>query len=138
MTPKKTFGLLFVLLSLPIYLSGSTDRFVGEWKATNNGITKVQIRLSRNQLKLRAFGACHPQDCDWGEVDVQAYVPEVCLRLNDTAEVISAQFVMGFAKKLLIAYPMGTDQLRVETFTVFTDTSGRSPYHSVTIMTRTD
>jgi len=138
MTTTRMIYTLTFLLGLSICVFGATDRFVGEWKATGHGITRIQVQLSNGQLRLHAFGACHPQDCDWGEVDAQAYAPNVSASVRDTTEVISAQFVTGFSRTLLLAYPVGADQLRVEAFTVFTDTSGRSPYHQATVLKRSE
>jgi hypothetical protein len=137
MNATKMIASLIFLLSLPSRLPGSMDSFLGEWKAAGNGLTKVQIRISGSQLRLPAFGRCHPEDCDWGEVDAQPYAPEACPSVTDTAEVISAEFITSFARRLLLAYPTGTDRPRIEVFTVFTDRSGRSPYHAVTLLTRT-
>ena len=136
MTTKKAIFALILILGLPICLFGGIDQFVGEWKGTGSGLTRIQIRLAGDQVRLRAFGACHPQDCDWGEVNAQPYAANVGAGVLDTAEAVSAQFVSGFSRTFLVAYPVGTYQLRVESFTIFTDTSGRSPYHSTTLLTR--
>jgi len=49
---------------------------------------------------------------------------------------MSAQFMTSFSRTLVILHPADTDQLRVELFTVFTDTSGRPPIHSVALLQR--
>lgn len=128
--------ILFAPLLLNGRLLGGMDRFVGEWRAAGHGVTKVQIRSSGNRLRLHAFAACRPQDCDWGEVDAPAYAPKVSESVRDAADAVSAQFVTKFSRTLLLAYPVDAEQLRVETFTVFTDRSGRSPYHQVTLLKR--
>ena len=126
-----------ILLSAPIFLFGSLDRFVGTWNATGRGLTKMQISVSGKQVRLHAFGSCHPQDCDWGEVDGQAYAPGVEENVLDTAKAVTAQYETGFSRTIIAIYPRDTvDELRVDTFTVFTDSSGRSPYHATTLMRR--
>src|SRR6202035_2906833 len=32
----------------------------------NNGINKLEIAASGDQLPLHAWGRCNPTDCDWG------------------------------------------------------------------------
>ncbi len=126
-----------ILLGAPAFLSGSLDRFVGTWNATGRQLTTIQISVFSKQVRLHAFGSCHPKDCDWGEVDAQAYAPGVEANLLDTAKAVTAQYESGFEKTILTIFPGDmTDELRVETFTVFTDGSGRSPYHVTTLMKR--
>lgn len=48
---------------------------------------------------------------------------------------MTAHYDTGFAKTIVVVYPGdNSDELQVETFTVFTDGSRRSPYHARTIM----
>ena len=134
---RKMLLTVTLLAGLPICLFGGISQLVGEWTSTA-GITKVQIRVFNGQLKLHVFGACSPEDCDWGEVDAQAYAPSVASNLEATANAVSAQYTTTFSRTLLIAYPLAQDQLRVEVFTVFTDRSGRSPYHMTTVLNRSN
>lgn len=106
MATNRVINTLTLLLGLPICFFGATDRFVGEWKVTSGGgLTKIQIQLSNSQLRLHAFGACHPNNCDWGEVDAQAYAPDVSASVRETAEVISAQFVTSFRGRFCLYTP---------------------------------
>jgi hypothetical protein len=42
--------------------------------------------------------------------------------------------VTTFSRTMLIARPAGRTRLVIETFTVFTDSSGRTPYHGAYTM----
>ena len=116
---------------------GGINGLEGQWTApTSSGITSVEIQNVDGILRLHAFGRCHPTDCDWGQVALQTYAPGVDQQYKDTVEALSAEFVSGFARTLLLLYPADGDRLRIETFTVFTDSSGRLPYHKVQILLR--
>jgi hypothetical protein len=55
----------------------------------------------------------------------------------DSAKAVTAQYETGFSRTIIAIYPGNTvDELRVDIFTVFTDSSGRSPYHATTLMRR--
>ena len=44
--------------------------FNGLWVNEDNqtrAITKCKISYKKNSFVVRMWGACHPQDCDWGE-----------------------------------------------------------------------
>lgn len=135
---RKMIFVLPVLLCLPISMFGSIDRFIGQWRTTGRGLTRIQIYFSGNQLQIHTFGSCVPQDCDWGVVSAQAYAPNVSTNIRETTEAISAFYETTFVKTLLIVYPADVNQLRVEAFSVFTDRSGRSPYHMTTILKRAE
>src|SRR5215472_6275238 len=96
MTRKQSINAIALVLGLPMYFYADTaDRFIGEWSARNGGVTTIQMQRSNDQLRLHAYGSCHPTDCDWGEVDAQPYAPRVDLR--DSVVVVSAQFVTTFS-----------------------------------------
>ena len=60
-----------------------------------------------------------------------------CASINQMlAEAASAQFATPYARALLLVYSINADQVRVESFTAFTDTSGRSPYRQTVVLTR--
>ncbi len=136
-TTNRMANAILLLLVLPTcFYADAVDRLVGEWRAASLGITRIQIRRSDSQLRIHAFGSCHPQDCDWGEVDAQpyaAFAPKASLR--DSLAAISALFDAGFSKTLVVIYPGGPDQVRLETFTSYKDPS-RTPFHDTEIMKR--
>ncbi len=42
---------------------------IGEWKNDNlqtRGITRLEIQQEGEAVRVHAWGACSPQDCDWG------------------------------------------------------------------------
>jgi hypothetical protein len=119
--------------------TGEVFLFNGVWSNTNHetgGITRAEIRIVGKQLRLHVFGKCSPNDCDWGEVDARAYGPNVSADLRTSTRGVMAQFETNFARRVLVARPEGANHLVIETFTAFTDSSGRTAYQSVDTMER--
>lgn len=129
---------LSLAISIFILSAGSTafaqlNQFPGRWKNVNpttDGITALDIRLTSASLRVRAWGQCHPNDCDWGEVSAFAYSPGINESLNHAAKAISAVFSTSFSETLLIIEPAPANHLRAEVFTRFTDNSGRMNFKS--------
>jgi hypothetical protein len=116
---------------------GDTSRFEGHWIDTQSrGIAALEIRSDGATLRFHVYGRCHPQDCDWGEVPAQTYAPGAGQEFKDTVEALSAEYLTSFSRVLLVVYPVEGDRLRVETFTVFRDSTGRLPYHVVQTIER--
>jgi TonB family protein len=49
----------------------AADSIDGSWinmDSGTGGVTRVLVRSEGQQLFTHAWGACHPHDCDWGEV----------------------------------------------------------------------
>jgi len=45
------------------------NMFIGNWKNDNpqtRGITRLEVRQEGEAVLVHAWGACSPQDCDWG------------------------------------------------------------------------
>jgi len=113
------------------------SRFEGQWAdPQSNTIASVGIRNLGGTLRAHVFGACHPRDCDWGEAVVRAYAATPDPKRQGDAEVLSVEYLQGFARTLIFLYAADGDRLRVETFTVFTDSSGRLPIHKTQLMER--
>ena len=128
---------LAALLVTPHLLFGGLNDFVGTWEGAGRSVSKLQIKVSDGQVRLHAFGACQPQDCDWGEVDAQAYATSVSANVAEMASAMTAQYETDFTRTTLVIFPgKGGAELRLDIFTVFTDKSGRSPYHAMTLMKR--
>ncbi|NTW52550.1 MAG: hypothetical protein HGB22_08180 [Chlorobiaceae bacterium] len=109
------------------------NQFTGSWKNTDpntSGITTLVISGNGNALQLHAWGKCHPQDCDWGEVPAYAYAPGVSAPIEPAARAVSALFTTGFSQTLVIVQPEGNNAIRATTYTRFTDGSRRSNYTS--------
>jgi hypothetical protein len=131
---KRTFlsAALAIMFLLSYSISFATlSQFTGNWKNTDpntRGITTLVIDGNANNLKMRAWGKCHPQDCDWGEVNAYAYAPNVSAPIDPTAQAVSAVFTTGFSQTLVIVKPAGPNMIRAEMYTRFTDNSNRSNY----------
>lgn len=116
-------------------LQSDTSRLEGQWiDPQSQNIASVGIRKVGGTLRLHAFGRCHPQDCDWGEVALKPYVPFAGQK--DTVEAVSAEFRQGSKSTLLVVYPGDRDRLSIEIFTAFTGSSGSLPYHSEQMLRR--
>jgi hypothetical protein len=111
--------------------------FEGQWTDPGSGgITSIEIRKVAGGFRLHVLGQCTPQDCDWGEVGVQTYAPAVDAKYRETVEALSAEYQQSFARTLLIMRPAEGNRLRVDVFTVFTDSSGRLPYYRSQTLTQ--
>lgn len=103
----------------------SPAALVGTWvnvnKATRD-LIKVVISASGTALSVEAYGACSPTPCDWGKVSGLAYAANVS---SSAAVAFSAHYTFSFAQVILTGHLQGSE-LIVESFTQFTDGSGRS------------
>jgi hypothetical protein len=125
-------ALVAIMLLLCQSLSfAAVSQFTGTWKNTDPntaGVTKLSITGNGNSLKMRAWGKCHPQDCDWGEVNAYAYAPGVSSNIDQNAQAVSALFSTSFSQTLVIVRPNSRSTIRADIYTRFTDNSGRSNY----------
>ena len=95
----------------------NTDRHTG-------GIVKVVLAARDGALTVRAFGACDPSPCDWGEVTADLFAEHAGSR---TAKTLSAHYDFGFMETSLQAFAkLGV--LVMAIFTRFKDDSGRANY----------
>jgi hypothetical protein len=96
-------------------------QLVGTWvnvDPNTRDITHLIIAGNTDgSYSIHVYGACHPTDCDWNVVPLS-------LSSNRTA---SAIYTFSFAVKSL-SISMDGSQLRADTFTHFTDGSGRPDY----------
>lgn len=128
----RTYGLLALLVLAvlsPAVFAGLND-FSGDWRNTDShtrGITRLQIQTS-GSIMVHAWGACSPSDCDWGAVPAYAYAPDVSSSISSSARAITAEYTTGFSHTTLVITPSGSNRLTVQSFTRFTDGSGRSNY----------
>jgi hypothetical protein len=102
---------------------------VGDWRNANpeGGLTRVVISVDDNAAwKIQAWRKCHPEDCDWGRIELQVF--------GDNVGDKEAKY--GFAhwdhkfKDTYIIVRIEDKKLHVETFDIFKDESGRSNYRS--------
>jgi hypothetical protein len=112
--------------------AGTAD-FVGTWQNTDtrtDNITRVEVsRAGRGGgLRVQVFGQCSPRDCDWGTVSASAYAPSAGGNLERDANVLIANFPTSFSRQTVILRLQRDGGVRYETFTDFTDRSGRTSY----------
>ncbi|MGH6869946.1 MAG: hypothetical protein ACREHE_00435 [Rhizomicrobium sp.] len=98
--------------------------FFGHWSNVHpdtNNVTKIIIQPGAGgDIKVRAFGQCHPTDCDWGVTDGH-------YENGFMDEKIKAEFNSGFSITKLVVHRAGGD-LDYDAHTHFIDGSGRAPY----------
>jgi hypothetical protein len=96
--------------------------------AATGGIQAVILSLGPGSglLQVHAYGSCSPVPCNWGTVTGITFGANIS---STSGSVFLAPYTFGFAKKLLDGRlnAAGT-RLTVQTWTEFTDHSGRSNY----------
>jgi hypothetical protein len=123
-------GVFLVLFAFTFQASASIGQFVGKWQNVNpntKGITALEIAVTGTNVTVHAWGQCTPTDCDWGVMPAYAYAPNVSAPIAASAVAISVVHKESFAERLIIIRPAGSE-LRVESYTHFTDSSNRSNY----------
>jgi hypothetical protein len=136
-TGKPLVFVVIAMLIAPLFLQAQLNSFVGNWQNVDHntrGVTRLVIHKS--PLKVHAWGKCHPQDCDWGEVDGYAYAPNVSASVETSAEAVTAVFTTGFSNTLMVLRADGANRLKAEVYTRFTDNSNRSNYTDTYIFQR--
>jgi len=128
---------------LLVILSGSTHAAIGEFEGkwqnvdpNNSGLTALDIGLIGDQVKVRAWGKCHPTDCDWKIVDAAAFAPNVRAALPSNARTLMAVFKTPFSESILVIDPTEWNKLRAQLLTRYTDKSGRSAYSAIYTFSR--
>jgi hypothetical protein len=102
---------------------------VGTWLNTDKaspGIVKLILSARDGALVVRAFGACKPSPCDWGEVDGLVYSDGVD---SNEGMAFTASYRFGFLETILAVY-LKSGILVLDSFNAFKDDSGRSDYFS--------
>jgi hypothetical protein len=115
-------------------IAGNSDTiaqypFIGTWITTNNssrGIVKIIVRAKGQGLIIRAFGACSPEPCDWGETTATLFSDGPA---SFKGLAFSARYDFGFMATHLQA-KVKKGVLVVAVFNRFSDSSGRSNYFS--------
>ena len=109
--PAQALFILWVLIG-GFRALGAADRFEGRWTdPERHDIAAIEIRNVSGFLRLRVFGRCVPRDCDWGEVGLQTYAPGVDRKFKETVAALSAEYVTGYSRTLVILYPVEPDRL---------------------------
>lgn len=127
---KKSFlsvAFLLVFFAAASPLCAQLAQFQGNWVNTNTG-PKSLVSVDIRGTEVHPFGACHPNPCDWGELRAVAYGPSVGAAVQRSAEALVAIRHTSYSVVILLIEPSRNHDLRVSTFTRFTDNSGRSPF----------
>ena len=83
---------------------------------------------ANHMLQVHAFGNCVPHLCNWGTVNGITFGSNI---YSKTGSVFLAPYKFSFAKKLLAGFVnVRGNRLTVDTWTEFTDFSGRSNYET--------
>src|SRR5215510_8230337 len=122
---KTLMGLAALILTLAIQSSAfaQVNQFEGDWvnvDPNTSGVTKLDINVfyifGIRIITVRAWGQCHPTDCDWGSVGAAAYAPSVSDDLDAKARALTATFNPGFAVKLMVIKPLRGGRLQADVF----------------------
>jgi len=117
------------------------EKYIGEWKSIDPAtrhLTKLIIS-NDNGFKVRAFGSCHPKDCDFGTTKIYEIA-----NLKGT-ENNSVPFDYGLAKWrigesdfIIIIRPdsESNSKLNIETIRTFDIINGVGDYHRHDVMIR--
>jgi hypothetical protein len=105
------------------------NALLGVWintSPTGGNIRKIVLTRTGGTLVVSAFGNCVPTLCVWGKVKGITFGTSIS---SVSGRVFLATYVFSFAKKLVdgTVNAKGT-LLTVQTYTEFTDHSGRSNY----------
>ena len=131
--------ILICLISLSLisfHANASINKYLGTWVNTNKntrGVTKIQIkrirrRGSKPQVMVRAWGQCHPRDCNWGQQKATLFAPSVSSNALTNTAAVTVIFNQGFSIKTLTMKSSGR-LLVVNLFSLMND--NRSNYHTV-------
>jgi len=112
--------------------SAQLDLFSGYWINVDPdaiGVTALEIGVTGPEVKVGAWGRCHPEECYWGSANSSiAYGPRIDSDLASEATALSAIWRSSFGETLMVILPSEPDQIRADVYTRFPDGSGRSAY----------
>jgi hypothetical protein len=121
--------LLAALLLLGTVAHGEATAFLGHWENPDSkatGLTHVVISPSGgDKVEVRAYGDCHPSECNWGLVAGRIYSRDPKSSAVDT---IIAVFHYGFAERQVVFRRGPAGRLRFEMLTSFSDASDRHDF----------
>ena len=116
-------------LSFAVHISAADKQhFIGHWMNVNKGtrgIIAMAIGQQDGQTLMRAWGACTPSPCKWGQTRVSFLAPNVS---SQEVMAATAVFRTNFETTRLTMRPAKGRTIIVEAMTHFTDNSGRSDH----------
>ncbi len=125
---------IFVTALLALALSAvpaaaEASDFIGNWNnpaPQTTGLMHVAISPNGgNRVDVRAYGDCHPMECDWGLVQGKVYYADP--KSNDVVLII-ATFHFGFAHHQVTFRKGVHGQIAFEMATEFDDNSERHAF----------
>lgn len=108
----------------------SDAQFQGHWfndNPSSNDLVRITIGGSPGSMVVDPFGACSPSACEWGWRPLTTYGNSVSDADHDFG---SATYNQGFAQRLMTFQLLSPSMMSVDTFSLFTDGSGRQNYHT--------
>lgn len=112
--------------------------FNGDWENADRntrGITKLQIAVRGANVTVQAWGACSPQDCDWGAVQGAPYSSSVDEDMTGRPKAVTAVFNPSHAQTILVITQAGRNKLKIDAYTHF-KSGGRNNYTQTYTMVR--
>ncbi len=113
---------------VPVAAGGDTAPIVGHWRncteATDH-IAAFDLWADETGLRLRVFGAGADGMIDWGEAPCAAFVAPASMEISG----LHARYALDGAE-VLLAINHAKGILVIQTYTTFTDGSGRAAYYS--------
>ena len=123
---------IVALLISSLNLNAEDTDFIGDWKnvdSNTGNITRFEITngTSNGILKIHAYGACVPSDCDWGEVPLVLYSSSVT---DKNYHYGTAVYKTDFSVTTITLELLKDKSIILDSYTQFTDNSKRYNYHS--------
>lgn len=138
---KSLITCLFATVLSVFVISGALAAlgdFNGDWQNADRntrGITKIQIAVRGANVMVQAWGACTPQDCNWGAAQGAPYSSSVNEDVSRRPKAITVIFSPAQAQTILVITQAGRDKIRVDAYTQF-KSSGRNNYMETYTMVR--
>lgn len=106
---------------------------VGTWtNKTSDNVVKVVITDNGGKFEVNLYGACVPTPCNWGAVAGMPYAATVS---GGAAVAFSTDYSFSFSTVIVVGH-LASAELILETFTHFTDGSGRADFYFRETMTK--
>ncbi|MBC8427219.1 MAG: LemA family protein [Deltaproteobacteria bacterium] len=127
--------LLSLLAGLGLLFAGVSSHaglecFAGTWKNSDpetGGLTTITINVKGRNIGVHVWGKCQPRDCDWGTVKARSYeLGNPFSKIQ--ADTITAVFSWSWSETLMVIKQLDANHLVIQSYTHFTDDSGRRDY----------
>jgi hypothetical protein len=108
----------------------SDAQFMGHWFNVDphtRDLVRINIGGSPGSVVVDPFGACSPSDCEWGWRPLTTYGNTVS---DPDHHYGTAVYDQGFAHRLMTFQLLSPTLMSVDTYSLFTDGSGRQNYHT--------